>query len=405
MRDRFLYFLVGISLAWLALSLVYDRQNPRPDFAHDYAAGLLIRTGQAGMIYSSDPSEASGNLLMPAEVMGAMRARGYDGPYIPRFFSHPFYAIMMVPLTFLPYYPASAVFLGLQITLMCLVILAIFRGREPWQAALGITLFLLFYPVRYGLEIGQATGFLIPAAGYFILRPRKVISQVGLALGFLIKPALILLPLLFITERGWRGILVFAGTWLLASVAAILLLGKGIFAQYVGLVFERTNLLYISADMQSALAILYRIFVGTSEHAETNTALLAVPLWLKAINWAWIVVVLGLAGWRVWKTRDQAWRGSLLVIASLLVVPFASAHYFGLALVPMFFLTLKRARPVAYLLAGAGFLFMEIPRAYYIGGPALRFFCLNLFVGTLFLFAGYTIGPKRSSCSQPVTSN
>ena len=405
MQDRFLCFLVAISLLWFAASLIYDRQNPRPDFAHDYAAGFLVRTGQANLIYSVDASDTTSRSLMSPEVLEAMRSRGYDGPYVTRFFSHPFYAILMVPLTFLPYYPASVVFLGLQIGLMCLFLLAIFKGRETWRVALGLALVLLFYPARYGLDIGQATGFLIPVAGYFILRPQKTLSQVGLAFGFLLKPALLLLPLLFITERRWRGLLVFTGAWLLASVAAIILLGKGIFVQYVGLVFERASLLYISVNMQSALAILYRIFVGTSEHAETTTALLAVPLWLKTIHWAWVGAVLGLSGWRILKTKDQAWRGSLLVLASLLAVPFASTYYFGLALVPLLFLTLKRARPLAYLLAGAGFLLMEIPRAYYAGGPVLRFLCLNLFIGAVLLFAGYLIGQKQSTDSnqQPGT--
>ena len=396
MQNRFLYFLAGVSLLWVAASLIYERGNPRPDFAHDYAAGLLVRTGQSRLIYSMDRSPGSDPTTMPREVLDAMRASGYDGPYVTRFFSHPFYAILMVPLSFLPYYPASIIFLGLQLALLGLMLLALFRGREPWQAALGLAVALLFYPARHGLEIGQATGFLIPVAGYFILRPQKAISQVGLALGFLLKPALILLPILFLTERKWRGLLVFTGAWLLASVAAILALGKDIFLQYLGLVFERVSLLYIGVDMQSALAVIYRIFVGTSEHAETTTALLAVPLWLRAINWAWIGVVLGLTAWRLWRTRNQAWRGNILLLASLLVIPFASTHYFGLALVPLLFLTLTRTKPLAYLLAGASFLLLEIPRAYYAGGHVLRFLCVNLFLGALLLFASYLLGPKRS---------
>lgn len=395
MRNRFLYFLFGISLFWFSLSLIYDNQNPRPDFAHDYAAGLLVRTGQAAMLYSLDPLDTATRSLMPPEVLDAMRARGYDGPYITRFFSHPFYAILMIPFTLLPYYPASTLFLGIQLALIGLMFLALFKDREPWRAALGLAVVLLFYPARHGLEIGQATGFLIPVAGYFILRPQKAISQVCLALVFLMKPALILLPVLFLTERKWRGLLIFTGTWLLASVAAILILGKETFFQYLGLIFERANLLYIGVENQSALAILYRLFVGTSEHAETSTALLAVPLWLKAINWAWVGVVLGLMGWRVWRISNPAWRGSILLLASLLVIPFASSHYFALALVPLIFLTLTRARPLAYLLAGTGFLLMEIPRAYYAGGPILRFLCVNLFLGTVLLFAGFLVGQKR----------
>ncbi|MGB9590580.1 MAG: hypothetical protein ACPL68_06805, partial [Candidatus Hydrothermia bacterium] len=147
MRDRFFYLLVGVSITWFALSLIYDREDPRPDFAHDYVAGLMVRMGRAEMIYSSDPSD----MLMSQDVMETMRSRGYDGPYITRFFSHPFYAILLVPLTFLPYHPASAVFLSLQIILLCLLLLAIFRGREPWRIALGLSLFLLFYPIRHGL--------------------------------------------------------------------------------------------------------------------------------------------------------------------------------------------------------------------------------------------------------------
>ncbi len=407
MQNRFLWFLVGVSLAWLALSLIYDNRNPRPDFAHDYAAGLLVRTGKAGMIYSLDESDTLTCSLMPQELTEPMRARGYDGPYITRFFSHPFYAILMVPFTFLPYYPASALFLGLQIVLSCLVLLAIFRGREPWQAVLAITVFLLFYPARHGLEIGQGTGFLIPVAAYFILRPKKALSQVGLALGFLLKPALLILPLLFLTERRWRGLLIFTGTWLLASVAAILLFGKNVFLQYLGLLIQRANLLYIGAENQSALAVLYRLFVGTSEHAELNTALAVVPFWLRAINWAWAGAVLGLTGWRLWRTSDPLWRGNTLLLASLLIVPFASTHYFGLALVPLLFLAISRARPLSYLLAGVAFLLMEVPRAYYTGGPALRFLCVNLFVGALVLFIGYLIGPEHSRAfkKEPETIN
>jgi hypothetical protein len=255
---------------------------------------------------------------------------------------------------------------------------------------------LLFYPIRYGLGIGQASGFLIPIAGYFILRPQKPLSQVGLALGFLIKPALLLLPVLLLAEKRWRGLLVFAGAWLSASLAATFILGNDIFLQYLGLVLERVNLLYIGADAQSALAVLYRIFLGTSERAETSTAILAVPLWLKAINLAWIGLVLGLTAWRIRATADPSWRGNTLLLASLLVVPFASTHYFGLALLPLLYLTISRARGLAYALAGIGFLLLEVPRAYYAGGFLLRFLCVNLFLGTLLVFAAYLVGPKKN---------
>ena len=396
MRDRFLYFLLSVSILWFSASLIYDRGNPRPDFAHDYAAGLLVRTGQTRLIYSAEGSDTATCSTMPKEVLEMMRARGYDGPYITRFFSHPFYAILMVPFSFLPYYPASAVFLGLQIALLALTLLALLRGRGGWRFALGLALALLFYPIRYGLGIGQASGFLIPIAGYFILRPQKPLSQVGLALGFLIKPALLLLPVLLLAEKRWRGLLVFTGAWLSASLAATFILGNDIFLQYLGLVLERVNLLYIGADAQSALAVLYRIFLGTSERAETSTAILAVPLWLNAINLAWIGLVLGLTAWRIRATADPSWRGNTLLLASLLVVPFASTHYFGLALLPLLYLTISRARGLAYALAGIGFLLLEVPRAYYAGGFLLRFLCVNLFLGTLLVFAAYLVGPKKN---------
>lgn len=119
-----------------------------------------------------------------------------------------------------------------------------------------------FYPFARGLEMGQATGFLIPLAGYFILRPQKSLSQVGLALGFLLKPVPLLLPVLFFTEKKWRGLLVFTGTWLMASLAAIIILGRETFVQYLSFVLERTNLLYVGADMQSALAVFLQVVRG-----------------------------------------------------------------------------------------------------------------------------------------------
>ncbi|MEO0192930.1 MAG: glycosyltransferase family 87 protein [candidate division WOR-3 bacterium] len=399
MQNRFLYFILGISLAWLSASLVYEKENPRPDFAHDYAAGLLIRTGHSKLIYSADQRPGADPTAMPPEVLDMLRARGYNWSYITRFFSHPFYAIMMIPFSFLPYHLASTVFLALQIALIALLVFYLFRQNGPQYTILGFAAILLFYPTRYGFQVGQGSGFLLPIAGYFIMRPQKVLSQIALSVGFLLKPSLLLLPLLFVTERKWRGLLIFTGAWLLASLAAVITLGKGVFLQYISLVLERASMLYIGADMQSALAMLYRIFVGTSESSEINTLLTPVPGYVAAGYYIWVGAVLALLAWRMLRITDAVWRGNMLIIASLLVAPSVSVYCFALLLISLMFLIINRARPLSYILAGAGFLIVNLPRAYYTSGPLLRFLCINLFLGSILIFAGYLIGPEPSSAS------
>ncbi len=355
----------------------------RPDFAHDYAAGLLWRTGHPEAMFSHQ-----GPLLMPPEVLALLKDKGYPGTYLTRFFGHPIIALLVAPLTFLPYSLASGLWAGLQLFLWALWIILAFRKNKTLGLALSLVA-LLFYPLRASLEAGQITGFVVPLTGLFVLKSREWWAQALFALGLLLKPAAALLLLWPLVTKRWK---VFLGVllWLLLlNGIALLAVGAEPLAQYFGLVAERTGTLYLYIKQQSSLAFLYRLFEHPPLRLELETAVLPIPWEVKVLYWGFAAAVSGIS---LWRRKPEA-----LLLGSLLVVPNAPTDYLALAFVPAVSLALKPREFGAwtFILAGAGFGLLNLPQSFYIPWFA-QFFRFAGTLGVLLMWLGFVLPLVRS---------
>ncbi len=377
-QDRWVRFLLGLALLWLFLSLAWDPGLWRPDFAHDYAAGLLLRLGRAGEIYAHE-----GPLLMPREILALVQAHGYPGDYLTRFFGHPIIALLAAPITFLPYSLASAAWFSAQLGLWVGWLLLAFRRDKTLGLALSLVA-LLFYPLRASLEAGQITGFVVPLTGLFLLRPRRLWAQALLALGLLLKPAAALLLLWPLVERRWRVFLGVIG-WLLGfNLITLLAVGPGPLLQHAGLLAERTGAPYLYIKQQSLLAFLYRITHWPPLRWELETALVPLPGWLRLL---WLGLAVIIAGLSLWRRRPE-----VVLLGSLLAVPNAPTDYLALVFIPAVSLALdyKRAKLRTFLLAGLGLALLNLPQSYYIPAAAqvLRF---TGTAGLFLMWLGFTL--------------
>lgn len=316
------------------------------------------------------------------EVSRQIQAGIYGRPLRPGedlyLFAYPFYtALLIAPLTLLPYPWAAAVWLVvLQASLMgaLLFALALYRWRLPpgLMALLGLWT-LLFYPHWRGLLLGQ---FIILVFLFLILtlwalsQRRDGLAGVALALTT-IKPqgVFLVIPLLLlwaVSQRRWRFIAVFAFT-LGALVTTSFLMQPGWLADFLqqALAYPAYTVYppYLLTSATWVLAHVALPTLGTSGETGIMLALLAV------LAWAW------------WREACSGWAsfhwtlGLTLVVSQLAVPRTATPNYivFLLPLIALFHSLYQRAG-VAALVAALLALFF---------GPWVVFLALSSGVGDL----------------------
>lgn len=189
---------------WLASVLLGARgfdlagQVMGTDFLQFYAAGWMVRHGQAAQLYD------------PEAQLAAERA--IIGPHLPSyhaFLNPPFFALLFVPFSLLPYALSFALWSALQILLLAWSLRAL-QPEGPLEKAMGWA--LTFLPVFASVSFGQ-NGLLSLAilTGVWRLWQRKRDLAAGGVAGLLLyKPHLLLgLLALWLIEgpRGRRALL------------------------------------------------------------------------------------------------------------------------------------------------------------------------------------------------------
>jgi hypothetical protein len=188
------------------------------DFAVFYAAGTIVARGDIGALYdAATHAEIQLSLLVAHE-----EALGFYNP--------PLFALVFVPLSWLPYEQAFQVWTGMNVVLLCALCALVWRIAVPLDRAYRVAIivaFLTMYPLPYGLRLGQFSLILAAswALAYVLLcagRPRAA----GFALApLLIKPELLIPVTLFLAwKRQWetlRALLPVSGVAILLSVVMI----------------------------------------------------------------------------------------------------------------------------------------------------------------------------------------
>lgn len=191
------------------------------DFTVFYVAGRLV-------------AEGAGSFLYHPAVVGAVERAVAGGPVggsgSLAYFNPPFFALLFLPLTELPLKQAFQAWTLFNIALVAITTWQLWQLAAPldrrWRVILTVG-FLSFYPVAYGLRLGQFSLLLTAgsAGAYLFLRQRRE-RLAGFALALLlIKPELLLPPVAFFAwKRRWRvlqGLLPMMGIAIIISVRIV----------------------------------------------------------------------------------------------------------------------------------------------------------------------------------------
>jgi hypothetical protein len=205
LRPAAIAYLLAVSLLWAVLIVMWvggnngrDAQGDvlGPDFPAFYTAGWMLRHGEADTLYDSARQREIQQTFLP----GMKGVSAYINP--------PPYALLMQPLSTLPYPKAFAMWtlVSLSCFLASLVLLrSILPELQTQRGNFLMALALGFAPVYYAISAGQNTGFTLllhTAILVALVRRRDFVAGMLIAFG-LLKPQLFLplLPLLLIARR------------------------------------------------------------------------------------------------------------------------------------------------------------------------------------------------------------
>jgi alpha-1,2-mannosyltransferase len=289
------------------------------DFISFWTASRFALDGHPDAVYQPVLHQAAEYAMFPR------LAPGYAA-----FFYPPTFLLLCLPLAFLPYLPALAVWLVAGLA----VLVAGLRRILPQHWA--ILPMLAFPAVLDNLGHGQNA---FVTAGCFawsaVLRGRRPFLA-GACLGLLvIKPHLLIAaPIALLAGREWRMI---AGG--LVSGCALIFLSWAAFGSQVWVGFLQNSALARTTLEQGI------VDPGKMQSVFTAVRLLHGNVALGyALQAAVGILVLSLLAWLVWRRPDPVAQGALLALATMLCTPFLLDYDFVCLAIPLAWVTAEAQR-------------------------------------------------------------
>ncbi|MDP3181827.1 MAG: glycosyltransferase family 87 protein [Desulfobaccales bacterium] len=321
------------------------------DFAHYWAAASLALNGQAAAVYDYPR-------LLTWE-------QAFFGPELALPFLYPpTFLLMLLPLAFLPYLAALAVWLLPALAGYLLIV----RRLAPHPLSIWLT--LAFFGTFQNFIHGQ-NGFLsaVLLGGGLCLLERSPWTA-GLLLGLLsYKPHLAaLIPVALVAGRRWQALLAMSSSALGLALASILMLGLEVWLAFL------RNLAFSVHLLKTGEVALYQMPTSFS------TVLLAGGGLLTALTLQGLVMltVTAVVAW-VWaKGGPVALRSSVLTLSILLFTPYL--YDYDLALLTL---------PLAWL-GWEGYTKGWLPQEKIL---LILGWCMPMFAQCLAKAAGWQLGP------------
>ncbi len=339
---------VPASILVLALAAAYNMrygsaQLRSADFPSFYQAGLALRAGH-------DP-------YLPAMAFVHAYTPGGNGTYFAAraYVYAPFFALLMVPLTLLPTYPALTVWDLLNVAFLVLAVGAALRaaGLRPGpglvlalSAAGAVTL-----PMHREWALGQSDVLvlaLVCTALWARAARRPVGAGVLLGAACAIKPELLLLALFLLWKRDFHLALSTLASTAVLALAPFLLLGRAAWSHFWTVWSFWSDQYLPFVHNESPKGVLARLFtVNPVAHP------LAVLPSIETVGWVAVVVIVTVLVVAVVSTQPLR-RDSLSLLevglvteAIMLVSPLTERPYFMLLLIPLLGLVawISQARP------------------------------------------------------------
>ena len=320
-------------------------------------ARLLLRLAAAGAVavavksFVVDPltGHFGGSFEDFGAYMGAARSMAAGGspyaqfssttPVMSGFTYPPFAAILVQPLALLTDRQALSVWLALSLvtTVAAAIIVARVALPASWpRVELALLAAIAFGPVTYNYWHGQINGviFLLLAVAYWAyVDGRQTTAGVVIGLAAGIKVAPIVLLVLLVRRRWWRGSAAMLATLGATIAAGLVVIGAGPTRTFISEVLPTLSRPMGWLYSQSITSVIGRLF---------NHSVLVVqstPMWMNVLCVVAGVAILGMAAW---VTRPGelpgAERGAefgLGVVAMLLAGSLAWYAHFTALLIPL----------------------------------------------------------------------
>jgi len=323
------------------------------DFKAYYTAGLAVRTGQAATWLYSDPERLNLGLLPDQPWVRFAVDAGI--PHPSAYIYPPFLAVVVSPLTLLPYHAANLAWFALNTLLLAasLILLARLATRgapddtsRMLQMVIAVFVCLNFFPTLRAMRCGQigfVLLFLCTAALALITREAirpgdDRLAGLCLALAAAIKLTPVVL-ILFLAWAGRRRAAAWgAGLFGALTALSIAIAGWGNMVLYVTGFLPHLSRGAATYANQSINGFLNRLLTEESMSvfdfsSEPRSVWLLTRLGAVALLVA--AFVLARPGGRRAPGRRLALGYGLVVLTSLLISPISWEHHYVLALIPL----------------------------------------------------------------------
>jgi peptidoglycan/xylan/chitin deacetylase (PgdA/CDA1 family) len=319
--------------ALVAVVEIFFRGTSSIDIATYYRAALALRAGQ-------DPLRAAVSYVAQYHVGMPLRGDLYLYP--------PAFALLFVPLTFLPFSTAVIVWTACGLAFVALAVYAMFRVLRQYPSFLVLTIVtsLVFwaFPVRTGISLGQPTPLVLcglACALWARQEHRPVLGGIILGLAATPKPELLVLAAVWLWKRELRFAISTVLSFLVMLVAPVPpWLGLRTLTEQLQL-WRFWNDSYLPQLLNlSFKGLPVRLFTPNPVVAPvTNAPLLVTILWLLLV-----VIVVLLTACRVRQRPLDSTPLCLLEVglalsAMLLISPLTEDHYLTLLAVTFVALT------------------------------------------------------------------
>jgi hypothetical protein len=361
----------------------------RLDFAINYSAATLVRTNTGDIYDQNDLQRIHEQRIGPAP--------DYDQLYKGTFTSYvnpPTTAILLVPLSFLPFSSAAVLFLvlsnGLFLGSVFLLLRLLHTPLRSHAANLVLRCVLPFFPLFVSFFLGQMDAIVIASltlALYAALEQRDVRAGAWItaAAAFKVSPLLVLG--FFVARRRWSALIGFAAVTVFGSAGTLLAVGPTRVYEFATRILPVVGKGSAYFENQSLLGMIYRFAMprdavlsldGMGDYPRLRLVWMASAVVLVAVTFE-LVRRARLEGRAIIAVAFGAF-----IVAGLLTGAITWDHYTTWALLPL------------------GALIIDWDETHWIGSGVfwsvlLTAWCLLLFPDVLQVVLYDAVGPAASS--------
>jgi Glycosyltransferase family 87 len=347
------WLLAGIAIALLATSVARTRAGSFVDFQSYYQAAVTVRQGEALYAHALRWRDASLTIALPggaaiAAEVSPPAAEGISVVGLSPYVYPPGLAVALIPLTFLPFGVASALWLGLLVASIVgtvyLVSAIVIPRASGWSRLLTVLVvtgaLAIFGPSRISLLFGQTDLlllFLATLSWSAFSSGRDYRAGLWLGLAVAIKPTLAFLMLVFLWKRAYRAFIATGVASAAAVLLPVVLVGPGAIADFIAVArYWGSPQFDVTPINQSPNGLFLRLFTENPfSRPLVDAPLLATSFYLGVVAITLFIVARHTTRTRTTSALRTILEFGLALVAMLIVAPLSEDLHYVYAAIPL----------------------------------------------------------------------